>query len=608
MTKAIILNTINDVLCLTNDKDLMKNLDQYHLFSTHLSVDVYLKHKYNIECECLSKFLSSEDASANVKLSAELAGNFVASLDDYYSDELNKKSGFKDIRFFKGLYEYVSYYWFNTAINLVWAIERAVKKHNLKEVLFYSKSLDNFFNTSITWEIVIKELMNNANVEFIKKESKTTGKDAVYADKNFKEYGKYCLRRAFDFYSLIKKKMNLFIKRKKTAVLLYDPLYDLAFLHKDLKKYNTLYYKIDEKIPFAVKVLKKEKSDLAIDKAFNFDEKVKYPEIKNLLMRIVKEDFNKKIPDYIESLKILDEIVKKYNIKLGAWGTSPVRGLKALVFEYLLANNIPVLGCQQGGPCGNRHNHDVYIADAARCNHYITYGYNKEDLAKTYPHEEFNFSIYDFGSVRINNIMMSSRKNTKKKKIDILFPITFTSSMLDAGVIMEKPDTLTENQIKLLNYLNTLKGYSVVIKPLINSDYENLAVMPILEKMQNLKVVNNITLDKAFRIYEPRCVLIEVASTPLYEALGLDTEIFLLSDSVRPIEEAALEKLKKRVHYSEKVDEIISNIDLFLNTKLEKKRDDSFYNQYIYKDKTPKNILQAIDNIIQFGNEKVGLN
>ena len=59
-----------------------------------------------------------------------------------------------------------------------------------------------------------------------------------------------------------------------------------------------------------------------------------------------------------------------------------------------------------------------------------------------------------------------------------------------------------------------------------------------------------------------------------------------------------LDELKKRVHYSESIVEILPKLDLFLNGKLEKKRDDTFYNHYIHKEDTKKNILELVEKLM----------
>lgn len=235
----------------------------------------------------------------------------------------------------------------------------------------------------------------------------------------------------------------------------------------------------------------------------------------------------------------------------------------------------------------------MHIPDITRCSHYITYGYNKEDLKKTYPQKVFNIPTYEFGSTK------EVDKRGKKRIIDILYPIINTISILEGGMIREKPDRIVEKQLKLLGYLDLLDKYSVVIKPFFHSNYENLAVFSLLEKLKNAEVIYELFFIDALKLFNPRCVLIDHPSTVLYEILSYDCEIFLLGDSVRPIEESALKELKRRVHYSEDVDEIISKIYLFLKGKLEKKMDNTFYNHYVHKNNTKENILKLIDNIIK---------
>ena len=68
---------------------------------------------------------------------------------------------------------------------------------------------------------------------------------------------------------------------------------------------------------------------------------------------------------------------------------------------------------------------------------------------------------------------------------------------------------------------------------------------------------------------------------------------------MHPYEYRILKELKKRVHYSEDIDEIISKIGLLLEGKLERKRDDNFYRHYVHKKNTKENILRLIDKLVE---------
>ena len=132
----------------------------------------------------------------------------------------------------------------------------------------------------------------------------------------------------------------------------------------------------------------------------------------------------------------------------------------------------------------------------------------------------------------------------------------------------------------------------------IRNDFSSRSLLPVLEKLKNLKVIDNIPLTEFLEKYSPRAVLIEVPSSPLFDVLPLDTEIFLMDNPAYPYENKALEELKKRVHYCEDVAEVIAKIDLFVKGKLEKKRDDTFYKHYMYKERTEEKILNLIDSLV----------
>ena len=131
------------------------------------------------------------------------------------------------------------------------------------------------------------------------------------------------------------------------------------------------------------------------------------------------------------------------------------------------------------------------------------------------------------------------------------------------------------------------------------SNYVNCAVLPVLKRLKNLTIVDFMPLKMFLRKYYPEIIIIEFPSTPLYETLHLDSEIFLLNNPVIPYDEKALEMLRKRVHYFTEVEDMIHQINLYLQGKVPKKRDDSFLNHYLKKPKSKENIIDFIENTIK---------
>ncbi|MFH1452515.1 MAG: hypothetical protein ABIH00_00865 [Armatimonadota bacterium] len=618
MKKAIIINKISDIPFLLNNKAFKNSLKDYYLFTSHASVEFFLDYKYGIKCDCLSKYISREKTADNLKKADKFAIELTDALDSKYSEGLNSQSGFKNIRFFKSLYAYLIYLRFNSFVNFIQSLSTVISEKGIKDVFFYDHSLSRFFASSTTLkdlldsiktDTVFKEIKKDVPVdagsmEFIplyKRNAPVKGqKESV-----LKKIIGFLKRSSRTFINLVKKIKG----KKKPYILLYDSLYDLVFLHGG-SKYNIIRYDTGTEMKGALpagfkKSLKtKKKFNLSLDD-LSLDYDSRYPELKDLLLKDIKEDFNSKINNLLVYLKSFEDINKKVKVKLGVWGNPPTYGFKALLFEYLLADNIPVLGCEHGGLAGNHFNHDVYIADMTRCTHYITYGYGKDDLKITYPEKDFNLPVYSFGSARIANIVKQSKENKQKKKVDILYPIVNTFCMLDGGMIREKPDEINEKKIKLLKYLESLENVSVMIKPFPNASYETLSVLPMLEDLKKVEVIYNVPFGQVLAEYDQGCVIIDHPTTSLYEVSGLNTDIFVINENVvRTIEKGAVSDLTKRTYYFEDIDKTIENLDLFIKGKLDKKRDNTFYNRFVAREKTKENIENLVESLV-FGKDKV---
>ena len=106
-------------------------------------------------------------------------------------------------------------------------------------------------------------------------------------------------------------------------------------------------------------------------------------------------------------------------------------------------------------------------------------------------------------------------------------------------------------------------------------------------------------LEEYLEKYSPRIIIIECPSTPLFDCLQLDAEIFLLNDPIIPFEKYALQEIKKRVHFSEDCTDLIDQLKLFLNGKIKPKRNQEFYNHYVYKNNREKKIINDINQILK---------
>jgi hypothetical protein len=312
-----------------------------------------------------------------------------------------------------------------------------------------------------------------------------------------------------------------------------------------------------------------------------------------LLIKDIREDFYSNIQQYLRFIDQIKEINRDHPITLGIWGVPPSWKEGAIIFEYLRSEGTKVVGTQHGGLYGDSLMPWHFDSDFNRCDYFISYGFTKNDISRLYPTRKLDCEILSFGKAK------TIRTRKSHKKIDILFPITMSKSMFNGGMTRIPPDKLVERQKAILEYLNSLANYSVYVKPIAYSNCEKCATMPMYKRLKNLKIINNLTLEKFLEGHSPKVVLMEYPAQPLYDIIHLDTEIFLMGDWLHPFESKALESLQKRVHYSEDTDEVISKIELFLKGGLEKKRDDTFYKYYMKKENTEENITRFVDKLIE---------
>lgn len=589
MNRAIILHSVKDAKDCIKKRLHLNNL----LFSTNSSVDVYLREAHHVTCHVLSNSFTADEIINNLERLSKVVDCILFSLDEKITPIINEHFGLR-MKFFMPLYSYLGKHHFLVYLCFAESIKKIIHIYNLESISFYDHRFNSFIDLDSDMEYFLSFFPFDIETSVLRSFQRDSllrlrleRLMTIINKLKQRPFGK--IKKAFkrSMYSL---RCQRFSNKKKT-ILLYEYLYDLDFLKEKLLKYNILY-----KVPSGIKC-----NDSITKFNINFKESDFVGENNDPLMQIfledIKKDFKKNIVGYINGIATLRSINKKYPISLGIWGNPPLLKLKALVFEFLKSENIKVVGAQHGSLYGDSFHPWHFDSDFDRCNYFISYGFTKEDLDRLYPGHEVKCKVLPLGKASF------AKRNRFRKDIDILFPIAASSSMFDVGMKRIPPHQLAERQIMILEYLNSLKGLTVYVKPLPFSTLKNCSVLPIFKRLKNIKVVYNMFLTEFLRRYTPRAILMEFPSMPLFESLCVDSEIFLMGDCTHPLEEQAFDKLKKRIHYSEEINEMIKKLDLFFKGKLEKKRDQAFYNHYIYRQDSKENILGVIDTLIN-GHDK----
>ncbi|MBL4889184.1 MAG: hypothetical protein JKX97_04080, partial [Candidatus Lindowbacteria bacterium] len=212
------------------------------------------------------------------------------------------------------------------------------------------------------------------------------------------------------------------------------------------------------------------------------------------------------------------------------------------------------------------------------------------------PERTINFDIHPVGSYREEKRI--SEKKVHRKIVDLVFPVTNSFPMTTDGV-RTKTDDLTRFQVEILDFLDTLTELNVVIKPIPNYSRKVCSVVDTIKHMQHATIHEGWSTNAWIKVYEPRALIIELPSTPLFELMAGDTEIFMLKDTLNPFSESALEMLKKRAHIFDDVADLKIAVLEWKSGSLPKLRDQSFYNHYVYKPNTHDRVIDLVNSLVR---------
>ncbi|MGA1823513.1 MAG: hypothetical protein ACMUIP_02535 [bacterium] len=598
ITELLILNTINEATdCVS--KKLYTNR---YIVTTHISVTIYLREVCHIESECIDRFFSNHEMRNNVIAFGDKVDEILRTLDSDFAPYLNKKYGLH-MKYFQPLYSYQGKQLFTVIYYFSEALRRICAHRTITQIYLYTYRLNRFTDGILDTYTIVSTLYPDIKIEIIEQDlphqEAKVFKNTVALCKEL-IYNPKLLIHGFDKIVLKLRKVVSYDARAQT-ILLHDPLYELKFLRKRLNSYNILFFTINKKKnKKALKNTDYSKECIHID-LDNFNDN---PLI-ILFLQDIQADFNKNIHEYLSKVDVLRLSKRKNDIALGIWGNPPVGGDRALLYEYLLSKDIPVIGAQHGSAYCELFSPWHFDSDFNRCDYFFSYGFTKNDLKRVYPDRKPRCVVLPVG--RVTNSIGTKKK---KKKIDILFPLSNTKPVFYGGMVRISPSNLAARQITLLEFLDSLKDFNVIVKPHQGATFENCGPLIMVNRLKRVKVEKRMTLNTYLQKNMPRAVLIEYPSTPLYDCIPLDTEIFLLTesttDAIKPYDDHALQLLSKRVHYADTIESIIKKMTSFYEGTLESKRDDTFYNHYVHKDKSKKNILGYIDTILH-GVEKSSL-
>lgn len=574
------------------------------VFSTHTSVNTYLKGHYNVDSRCLSEIFMIDEILELKEFISSIVDSLLEKLDKHVSSLINKNLGL-DMRYFSALYSYIGKIHLSSYVFLGEGLKRLKRELLAERIITYNHKFDNYLETkSEMSHLSFYGNIDNA-IKVIESEIDKGRNDKLfgYYYRLWKKIQKRQVRSMFRymekmdnrFFSRqqadIKNRLKGFNEQAKT-ILLYDSQDNLKLLSKRLDMFNLLKFSNLDRWGSAENRFDSSVESVLTDIKRAFDGIKVEGLYERVLLNDLKNDFTGKLPIYMNISKSIKEVDEGFPISLGIWGLSPNEKIPAIVFEYLKSKNKIVVGVQHGCLFGDSYEPWHFDCDFNRAKYYISYGFDENDLEELYPHKKEKCKILPVG---FNGAVHPGKK---AKKVDILFPITNNLSIFNGGMTRIPPHVLVERQIKILDYLDSLKGFTTIVKPFAFPTPETSSLIFRMKKLRNVKVIDYLTLNEFLREYTPRTIIIEYPSQPLFETLHLDADIFLLNDPIIPFDGKALKMLMKRVYYFEDVNKLIQSHDLFMKGLLNEKRDKEFLLHYIVKEDGHDKIRQLVHNLL----------
>ena len=520
----------------------------------------FLKKNIKKNSKNIFDFYNKEERLKIFYKSIKVLNSTLNNLDKNYSGEISKILRIKKIPIYKILFQNILFYEFFTIFYLRKVLKKIFKKNYKKVIIIRNENRNNskIFNIE---EQIKKVAYQNKVSDF----TIVTNDEA----REIKDIFYFLLKIAVNYKKLFEL-FNGFFEKKYLEIKNYkNKKYCLSFFNNNLIEKIILQkgYKLFllGKIKKIVNQKMKSKIFLLLKKKINNDENTDQKTIIKYLSKNLNYYFDPLI-NFLNFSKI-----KKLNFAIWSRPVVNIYGYN-LVLEYLLKKKLKVIGRQHGAnyiDCISQNQH--FDMDFNRCTEWLSFGANESTFKKTYGFNKKLCKIIPAGNEN------KLKKNNLEKKIDILFPIQSLNDFINSRPIEKE---LFINHKLILSELNKRKKNSVCIKPGLGMK-NSISEEYLFKNFKNLKINQYYSLKKYLKIYSPNLIILDWYSTPLYEILELDVDIFIINESVEKISNYAKKKLKKRVFIFENIKSLTKAIKNYDSKKIKKLRDKSFYKTYV---------------------------
>ncbi len=559
MKSLIVVDSINGVRR-NNSLFDRKNTD---IVSLDFIASEFLKTNFKVSSTNIFDYYKKSERMKIFSRSVKSLILLLKKLDRKYSKKISSIIGVKKMNVYQPLFLNILFYEFFTIYYFRIVFKKILSKNKYNKIYFIKDSSQNFSKVFKLEDQISHILKKSSPTEFIILEKN---------EKNFLKNIYLLFKKLIPNYKKIFSIISNFTELAHLSVKNFKSKKNCLFFFKEYISEKTV-LKNDYKIFNMKKISNIKNSEIALSKANTFFEKILNN--KNNDENFVNLYFQKNLNLYLNPLINFLIFFKKRNLDFVYWA-SPVVNIFGynLIIEYLIKKKIKIIGRQHGAnyiDCISPVQH--FEMDFNRCNNWLSFAADEKVFKKTYLNKKKFCKIIPAGKISKINSLKS------RKEIDILFPIQSLNDYVNSRPIEKE---LYINHKLILKTLDKRKNKSVFVKPglgmknSISEDY-------LFNKFKNIKFNRSYSLSKFLNIYRPNLIILDWYSTPLYEILELDTDIFMVNETVEKISNHAKKLLKKRVHLFDNIKNLIGALDKYDTKKIKKLRDNSFYKTYVNK-------------------------
>jgi hypothetical protein len=275
----------------------------------------------------------------------------------------------------------------------------------------------------------------------------------------------------------------------------------------------------------------------------------------------------------LRPLPYVNAVVKRRDVRLVAWDlpvvTDPTHNL---IVELGLALQLPVFGRQHGANYGCQNLGTIHFdSDFNRCTQFFSYAFGLGEFSATYPAGKVRC-----GFVPAGHTLPSPR--TSARTLDIVFPI---ANCMPLYYLTRLPESeLVRRQVLVIEAMESRKSLRCVLKAAPNSNAANFAHIERARRLKNVQFETT-PWSSFLEQYRPRLAVFEVVSTPLFEAIELDVDMFVMLDPLFPFSPQALQMLRKRAHVFDSPEAMAAAICAYDPAASPRLRNDEFARTFV---------------------------